>query len=294
MDPTEISQVCVLGYTIIGLALLLIVQADNVFPQLLLARLLFSIGGAASSTMVTAILPLMIAPRENSEEANLPNKPFSPSDGHGFSPSISSELTVTPQRLYHQPSPKSSFSGLSPTRLAGIVGIFTGCGALLSLGLFLRLPEIIQRSGISPGQALADSYYIVASLSLILALLCFLGLRNLHGEVEKGWRNLAYGGPDDPPSRISSLKCLADAVALGFKNSSIGLGYLGGFVARASVCIFDKIPSVTLQHLRCEEPFLESEHSLYPSQISDLSPSKQNADTKIFSLLQSRSSFPCS
>ena len=202
--------------------------------------------------MVTAILPVMIAPRENSDEANLPNKTLrvSDSDGHGFSPSISSELTVTPQRLHHQSSPKNSFSGLSPTRLAGIVGLFTGCGALLALGLFLRLPEIIQRNGTSPGQALADSYYIVASLSLILALFCFLGFRNLHGEDEKGWQNLAHGGPGDPPSRTSSLKNLADAVALGFKNSLIGLGYLGGFVARASVRIFDKIPSITLQNLR--------------------------------------------
>ena len=259
LDRTETSQVCVLGYIIIGLALLFIVQAKNMFPQLLLARLIFSIGGAALSTMVTAILPLMIAPREDSDEARLPNKPLSASDRQAFSPSISSELTVTPERLHHQPSLKNSFSEPSPTRLAGIVGIFTGCGALLALGLFLRLPEIIERSGTSPRQSLADSYYIVASLSWILAFLCLLGLRNLHGEDEKGWRNLAHGRPDNPPSRLSSLKCLGDAVALGFNNSSIGLGYLGGFVARASVCIFDKIPSITLLRLRCDELYFGAE-----------------------------------
>ena len=242
-DPTETSQVCVLGYTIIGLALLLFVQAKDVFPQLLLARLFFSIGAAAASTMVTAILPSMIAPRDNNDEANLPSKALGATNGHGCSPSISSELTITPQRLHHHSGPINPSEGLSPTRLAGIVGMFTGCGALLALGFFLRLPELIQRGGTSPEQALADSYYVVGILSLILALLCFLGLRNLHGEDEKGWRNLVYGGPNDPPSKISSLKSLAEAVALGLTNPLLGLSYLGGFVARASVSIFETISS---------------------------------------------------
>ena len=101
----------------------------------------------------------------------------------------------------------------------------------------------MQRRGTSPGQALADSYYIVGAISLVLASCCVLGLRNLRGEDEKGWRNLVCGGPDDPPSKISSLKPLAEAVTLGFKNPVLGLGYLGGFVARASVRTFDAIPS---------------------------------------------------
>ncbi|CAD6593874.1 MAG: hypothetical protein ASARMPREDX12_007751 [Alectoria sarmentosa] len=176
----------------------------------------------------------MIIPCENHDEANRPNRTPGASNGHGFSPSISSELTITPQRLQHQASPRTPPNEISPTRLAGIVGIFTGCGALLALGFFLRLPEIIQRRGTSPGQALADSYYVIGATALILALLCFLGLRNLHGDEEKGWRNLVYGRPGDPPSKISSLKSLAEAVALGFKNPLLGLGYIGGFVARAS------------------------------------------------------------
>lgn len=185
----------------------------------------------------------MIAPRKNNNEANVPNPTPDASNGHVFSPSISSELTITPQRLHHHSSHRSPPNELSPTRLAGIVGIFTGCGALLALGFFLRLPELVQRKGIAPGQALADSYYTVGASSLILALLCFIGLRNLHGEDEKGWRNLVYGGPDDPPSKTSSLDSLAEAVALGFKSPLLGLGYLGGFVARASVRTFEAIPS---------------------------------------------------
>lgn len=208
------------------------------FPQLILARLFFSIGGAAASTMVTAILPSMIAPRNNTDRANMPVQTIDARICHEVSPSISSELTITPQRLHHQPDPSSTAIDIMPTRLAGVVGVFTGCGALLALGLFLRLPDIIQRIGTSPSEALADTYYIVGASSLVLALLCFLGLRNLHGEDKKGWRNLVYGGPDDLPSKSSSLRSFVDAVALGFKDPSLGLGYLGGFVARASVRLF--------------------------------------------------------
>ena len=189
----------------------------------------------------------MTAPCEDSDEANLTRKTPDTSNAHGFSPSISSELTVTPLRLNNQSNSRTSSNALTPTRLAGIVGIFTGCGALLALGFFLRLPELIERRGISPGQALADSYYIVGALSLILALSCFLGLRKLHGEDDKGWRNLVYGNLNDPISKTSSLKFLGEAVALGFQNPLLGLGYLGGFVARASVRISAELSSSVLQ-----------------------------------------------
>lgn len=47
-DRLGVRIVCVAGYTIVGLALVLFVQAENVYPQLLLARVLFSVGGAAT------------------------------------------------------------------------------------------------------------------------------------------------------------------------------------------------------------------------------------------------------
>ena len=47
-DRFSVRYVCVLGYLIVGLALFLFVQATNIYPQLLLARILFSIGGAAT------------------------------------------------------------------------------------------------------------------------------------------------------------------------------------------------------------------------------------------------------
>ena len=47
-DRLGVRSVCVAGYIIVGLALFLFVQARNVYPQLLLARVFFSIGGAAT------------------------------------------------------------------------------------------------------------------------------------------------------------------------------------------------------------------------------------------------------
>jgi len=226
--------VCALGYAIIGVALLLFVQAKNVFPQLLLARLFFSIGGAATSTMITAILPSMIA-SPNHDEEDLRTQAHSDSNVHNIAPSISSELTITPYRLQTRSSSQES---PSPTRLAGIVGLSTGCGALLALGLFLRLPELIQRTGIQADLALADSYYLVGLLSLVLSLVCFIGLRHLKGEEGKNWRALVCGRAEDQftggPKAISSFRSLFESIILGFSNPLLGLGYLGGFVARAS------------------------------------------------------------
>lgn len=47
-DRIGVRAVAVIGYTIVGLSLYIFVQANNVYPQLILARLFFSVGGAAT------------------------------------------------------------------------------------------------------------------------------------------------------------------------------------------------------------------------------------------------------
>ena len=132
-------------------------------------------------------------------------------------------------------------SKTSPTRLAGFVGLFTGCGALLALCLFLPLPALFQKSGLQPGNAIAKSYYIVGAIALVVSAICYLGLRHLHGEENKGWRRIALKKKADDPDiamkysgRHSSLVHLVESVRLGYVYPQLGLGYLGGFVARAS------------------------------------------------------------
>ena len=234
---------CVAGYTIVGLALLLFVQANNVYPQLLLARLFFSIGGAATATMVTAILPSMTAPAVKTE-ASTSSVHNVQVYGHNSSPSVSSELTITPERMQlpsaKSPSEqKSSAHSSSPTRLAGLVGVFTGLGALLALGIFLPLPTWFQKLQIGPGPAIVYTYYTVGAVALLVAVFCFLGLRHLKGEEGKNWRAIMGSNkrPEIDPTgtpHFAYWKLLLESLRLGFSHSLIGLGYLGGFVARAS------------------------------------------------------------
>lgn len=230
---------CTIGYAVIAVALVLFVQATNVYPQLLLGRLLFSVGGSAVSTMVTAVLPTVTdkAPRDQA-----------------YRVSVSSELTITPARLNSQRNGNgndhytdNAMSRASPSaRLSGFVGLFAGCGALVSLGAFLPLPARFEKMGLSPAEAIQRSYYLVAAVAIIISLISFIGLRNLPEEEGKGWRalwNHGSGQNDDDlddddavhrSDRLPYWKQLTTALLLGFRNRSIGLGYVGGFVARAS------------------------------------------------------------
>ena len=228
---------------IVAVSLFIFVQARNVFPQLLLARLLFSVGASATATMVTAILPSMTIPNSNDTLDKSPAH-ADHACGHTISPSISSELTITPARLQVQsqePFLKSETLShrSSPTRLAGFVGMFTGFGALLALGLFLPLPTQFQKLHIGPGPAIAYTYYVVGGVAFLVAGICFFGLKNLKGEEEKSWRALVSGHRATGVSlgnqpMLAYWKLVLRSVKLGFKHPLIGLGYLGGFVARAS------------------------------------------------------------
>lgn len=53
-DRLGVRWVAVIGYAIVGVALAVFVQARNVYPQLLLARVLFAVG--ASATYVVFVL----------------------------------------------------------------------------------------------------------------------------------------------------------------------------------------------------------------------------------------------
>lgn len=166
---------------------------------------------------------------------------------------LSTDSTLTPDR---PPSPdvadeedEARSDRNSPSsRLAGFVGMCAGCGALISLALFLPLPTRFQKAGLSPPQAIRNSYYIVALVALVISTCCLFGLRNLPGEEEKGWKALRssfkrhpqeneYGEHEDHgygPPKLPYWKQLNTAMALGFQNQDILLGYIGGFVARAS------------------------------------------------------------
>ena len=243
-------QVCVSGYLIIAIALVLFVQASNVYPQLLLARLFFSLGGAAVATMVTAVLPAVTAPPAGPPAETRPTRVAQAlaSNGHVPSPSIESEVTITPERFVSRGSQRKdpqtasaadSDVAKSTSRVAGFVGMATGCGALIALAVFLPLPAKFQYAGVGEKAALKDSFYIVAGVAFVLAAWCFFGLRSIQGA--PGHHPQAPKGPGSEHGVLRStgplaemLKSFRTAVLAGFRISEIGMGYLGGFVARAS------------------------------------------------------------
>jgi hypothetical protein len=280
----------------VGISLVVLVQSRNVYPQLLIARMGFSLGGSATwvifycfylelekkalklisitfrATMVTAILPSMTgAQREIQKDRRRGRAASSVQPGvrHSIAESLESEATITPESYITRvegrtegrpgvltritPAEKSSSS---PPRLAGLVGVFTGLGAILALLVFLPLPAWFSHiKDVTQGQAVADSFYVVGAIALIIAVACFFGLGNLQGEEGKGWR-LLLGRPKtshdyQPLSNgmnghanrneetairpfLPYWRLLFDSTTLGFKDAQIGLGYLGGFVARAS------------------------------------------------------------
>lgn len=202
--------------------------------------------------MVTAILPSMISklPAALPTTAAQNTRPAQSGSSHGGTPSISSELTITPAR-YTSTTPPSPNVPLLPkpevasiSKLAGIVGMLTGCGALVALGLFLPLPTRFQDGGASRSQSVADSFYVVGAVALCVSFGCLFGLRKLAGEEGKGLRRLVDGVK--PRTRDGSSSLLTDiplpsyarlmrsSIGLGFQDVNIGLGYVGGFVARAS------------------------------------------------------------
>ncbi|KAK3905091.1 hypothetical protein C8A05DRAFT_41913 [Staphylotrichum tortipilum] len=252
-DRSGVRYVAVTGYTIIGVALILLVQARNVYPQLLLARIFFAVGATAAATMVTAILPSLTD--EHDAPARGMRKPASPHGRPSVTLSVDSEATITPERFRNSSSPippdgdeaaTASDSAGKPSVLAGYVGLFTGCGALVALSLFLPLPARFGRiEGVTLADAVKYSYYVVGLVSFLVAIFVSFGLRGLKGEEGKGWRMLlTWKGstPDDASESALAPKTtvlpywhlLRTSIRLGFTDSEIALGYLGGFVARAS------------------------------------------------------------
>lgn len=199
--------------------------------------------------MVTAILPSMtFKPPEPILPATSTTRSAPNTSTHGPTPSISSELTITPARYTSGTSSPSDSAavlkaGASSSKLAGIVGMLTGCGALVALGIFLPLPTRFQKGGASPSEAIADSFYVVGAVALLVALCCLFGFRNLASEEGKGLAKLFISkrtSSDDQHAIPTELpipsypRLFGTSLKLGVQDVNIGLGYIGGFVARAS------------------------------------------------------------
>lgn len=250
--------VAVSGYVIICLSLIIFVNVPSVYPGLLLARMLFSVGAAAVATMVSAILPEMTASPpappvvpSTSGTITIPRPPTPPADEEPHITDPEAPLLTGPQR--------------HPTgKLAGLVGLFTGLGALVALGLFLPLPtHFAAQPGVSRGDAVKMAFYSVSLIAFAVGIWCLLGLPP-PAEAHSGrpslpvtfrvkqwlWTKIWGGDPAtlSPPlpsslshdseyvseRKTGGLTSLTTAIEAGVRDSRISLSYLGGFVARST------------------------------------------------------------
>lgn len=159
--------------------------------------------------MVTAMLPSLTDDSDDDRDAAIARaKAIRNNPRNSVSFSVSSEITITPERYTRTLSnercsyadPETNTRASRPSALAGYVGLFTGCGALVALSLFLPLPARFgEIKDVTPGQAVSYSFYVVGVISLFVAGFVFVGLRNLKGEEGKGWRTLfgVRNGLDD-------------------------------------------------------------------------------------------------
>lgn len=205
--------------------------------------------------MVTATLPCLTDESDYLGTDTEPSQlrlPPSNNNRDSVTLSVESEDTITPERFTRSnsngnganaPQGTADLAQGKPSVLAGYVGLFTGLGALVSLAVFLPLPNQFSKiEGVEMAEAVQYAYYVVGAVAILVASFVYIGLRKLKGEEGKGFRTLfgmkkrQLADGSEPPKRtfLPYRQLLREAVLLGFTDSQIGLGYLGGFVARAS------------------------------------------------------------
>lgn len=142
--------------------------------------------------MVTATLPSLTDERDTPERTKDSRENNVRHSRQSIAFSVESELTITPERytrtMSNERTDQSGAPASKASALAGFVGLFTGCGALVALVLFLPLPTRFgEIEDVTPGEAVSYSFYVVGAISILVGIFVFVGLRNLKGEEGKGW-----------------------------------------------------------------------------------------------------------
>ena len=201
---------------------MLFVQARNVYPQLLLCRLLFASGASACISMVAAMLPQI--------------------------------TTYADEEVGPQTHESKKVNG----RLAGIAGFCTGVGALIAVAFLLPLPRLVlrQHEQLSLADAIRICFYIVGGIAIAVGSILFVGLkrddRKSIRQLLPRFRRRQLSGTlsnDELEEMLSTrnnvpyYRLVLDGVLAG-RDSRVALAYAGGFIARAdSIVISLFIPT---------------------------------------------------
>ena len=215
--------------------------------------------------MISAILPDLTSPPAPTQFINPVSTVLPPPHPHQHGTPLSPPPTPYSPTITRPPTSPSS-------KLAGIVGLFSGLGALLALGVFLPLPALLDSSRHSPapdnavvsatstGAGLKRSYWAVATYAVICGTACWFWLPH-YGDVTppnrvhssngiyRWWRSTFGKRSGDPEeaegllayeqgtlqrdTRPSAPRMFIRALKVGRDRwRTIGISYIGGFIAR--------------------------------------------------------------
>ena len=83
------------------------------------------------------------------------------------------QISLSPTSSSSLPSSGKS----SNAKIAALLGICTGLGALITLTLFLLLPRLFVTHGWVPMAAVQTAFYVMGAVACVFSLLVFLGLK---------------------------------------------------------------------------------------------------------------------
>lgn len=167
-DKIGTNLITFIGVLFVGISLIIYTLVSNVYPELLLVRMVFAFGATCSMSMMTALLAelsnsgfdlssLMFWKRTSSNAQEPEQEPESEPE------------ELEPEEL--EPELETKKNG----KLTSVIGIASGCGALFSATTLMRLPV---KFGLiePPAQALKHSYLVVGSAAIFVAFLLLYGL----------------------------------------------------------------------------------------------------------------------
>ncbi|GAA98919.1 uncharacterized protein L969DRAFT_24990 [Mixia osmundae IAM 14324] len=221
-DRVTPRPVAVSGHYLIALSLPIFVSSKRAFPDMLAARLVYALGSAALTTMLTAVLASMTAV------------------------TVAQPMPAERQPLLQEENAVNKLAQAVPeppnaTRLAGCVGMATGLGAVTSVFVLVRLPSHFTQHSIA--SAIRLSYYIVAIAALCEGTFLIYGLKRKTASPVK-----TVARPFNPRHDLQTgFKLLAS-------DANVALACLSGFAARSqTILVSAMIPVLILQYSRQDD-----------------------------------------
>ncbi|KAJ8102247.1 major facilitator superfamily domain-containing protein [Lipomyces tetrasporus] len=173
-DKIGTRTVCSVAYVLVGIGLVFFVQAKNVYPDLLLLRMCFAIGGSGTAAMVTALLSEVSSYR-------LPKRSFGTEADAEFAPEEPGTAQWFEQQQRQQQQAPHRRTAAPPVRngtLSGLVGLCTGLGAVMAVTVLLPIPTRLEAQyDLSPEESLKSAFYIVGIVAIVVGAVLFVGLR---------------------------------------------------------------------------------------------------------------------